>query len=125
MGKNSFRLIFFISIVLIPSLLFVSFSRAAVLNFFNEANEIIRTDNIYLSFFNYIPEDTFITMTVSNVTDNKGLELVSGSILLNDDDKDGMADDWEAKYGIGSAFSDPDSDGLYNRSELYLRYQSH
>ncbi len=85
--------------------------------FFSEANEIIRTDNTYRFFFNYIPEHTFITMTVSNVTDNKGLELVSGSVVLNDDDKDGMADDWETKYGIGSAFSDPDSDGLDNRSE--------
>ncbi len=85
--------------------------------FFNEVNEIIRTDKTYRLFLNYIPEHIFITMTVSNITDNKGLELVAGSIVLNDDDKDGMADDWEAKYGIGSAFLDPDSDGLYNRLE--------
>ncbi len=86
--------------------------------FFNEANAIIETDKTYRLFFNYIPEHTFIRMTVSNITDNKGLEPVSGSIVLNDDDKDGMADDWEGKYGIGAAFLDPDSDGLDNRSEF-------
>lgn len=82
--------------------------------FFNEAKEIVRTNKTYRLFFNFIPEHTFITMTISNVTDKKGFELVSDSIVLNDDDKDGMADDWEAKYGIGAALLDPDSDGLDN-----------
>jgi hypothetical protein len=65
----------------------------------------------------YIPEYTILTMAVSDITDNKGNALISDSIVLNDDDNDSMADDWESQYGISSAFLDSDSDGLYNLLE--------
>ena len=86
---------------------------------FNAAG-IVRTDKTYRLFMNYIPEYTIITMTVSNITDNKSNALISGSITLNDDDNDSMADDWEAYFGISTAFLDPDSDGLENRVEYSL-----
>ena len=86
---------------------------------FNAAG-IALTDRTYRLFMNYIPEYTIITMTVSNVTDSGGNALISGSIVLNDDDTDSMADDWEAHYGISTAFLDPDSDGLENRVEYTL-----
>ena len=61
-------------------------------------------------------------MTVSNVTDNKDLELVSDSIVLNDDDKDGMADAWETANGLNpnnaaDRNGDSDSDGFTNLEE--------
>ncbi|MBC8438086.1 MAG: hypothetical protein H8D87_00160, partial [Deltaproteobacteria bacterium] len=79
---------------------------------------IVQTDKTYRLYMNYIPEYTIITMTVSNVTDNNGNALISDLITLNDDDTDGMADDWESYYGISSAFLDADSDGLNNRLEF-------
>jgi hypothetical protein len=85
---------------------------------FDEAHDIVRTDRTYRLFLNDIPKYVFITMTVSHITDNKGLALVSDSIVLNDDDKDGMADDWEVQSGlnpfIGDAFGDIDGDGISN-----------
>ena len=85
---------------------------------FDETREIVQTDKTYRLYMNYIPEYTIITMTVSNVTDNNGNALISDLITLNDDDTDGMADDWESYYGISSAFLDADSDGLNNRLEF-------
>lgn len=90
--------------------------------FFDDDYVIVRPDAInqpgtYRLFLDYIPEQTIITMTVSAVTDNNGNALVSDTIILNDNDSDSMADDWEAFYGVSSAFLDPDSDGLYNQLE--------
>ncbi len=84
---------------------------------FDAAHKIARTDRTYRLFMRYIPEYTIFTMMVSDITDNKDHGLISGSIVLNDDDNDSMADDWEAFYGITSAFLDSDSDGLYNQLE--------
>ncbi len=81
---------------------------------------IARTDKTYRLFMNYIPEYVIITMTVSNITDSTGNALMSNSIVLNDDDNDSMADDWEAHYGISTAFLDADDDGLDNREEYIL-----
>ena len=81
---------------------------------------IALTDRTYRLFMNYIPEYTIITMTLTNVTDNKGLALISASIVLNDDDHDNMADNWKSHYGISTAFLDPDSDGLDNIEEYTL-----
>ena len=81
---------------------------------------IVQTDKTYRLFMNYIPEYTIITMTVSNITDSQGNALISNSIVLNDDDNDSMADDWEARYGISAAFLDADNDGLENRLEYTL-----
>jgi chitinase len=91
--------------------------------FFNEAYDIVLPDEInqpgtYRLLMDYIPERTIITMTVNNVTDDKGNALVSSTIVLNDNDNDSMADDWETYYGISTAFLDPDADGLENRSEF-------
>ncbi len=84
---------------------------------FSSAHEIVRTDKTYRLFMTYIPEHTIITMTLTNVLNDNGLALVSDSIVINDDDKDNMADDWETHYGISTAFLDTDSDGLNNRLE--------
>lgn len=84
---------------------------------FDTSQEILQEDQTYRLFMSYIPEHTIFTMTVSNVTDSKGNALFSDSIILNDDDSDRMADDWESDYGVVSAFLDADSDGLYNRLE--------
>jgi len=81
---------------------------------------ITRADKTYRLFVNYIPEYTIITMTVSNITDSTGNALMSNSIVLNDNDNDSMADDWEAHYGISTAFLDADNDGLENRMEYTL-----
>ena len=89
---------------------------------FNSAYDIVRLDAInqpktYRLFMDYIPERTIITLVVSSITDNRGNALISNTIVLNDNDNDSMADDWEAFYGVSAAFFDPDSDGLDNRSE--------
>ena len=87
---------------------------------FNAALEIVRTDRTYRLSMQYIPEYTILTMKVSGITDNNLHALISDSIVLNDDDNDGMADDWESHYGISSAFLDSDSDGLYNQLEYTI-----
>lgn len=84
-------------------------------SFFDSAHEIVRTNRTYRLFMDYIPEGTIITMTVRNVTDNKGLALVSDSIVLNDDDKDGMADDYV--YGEHSTVP-----GVENESSLTAKF---
>ncbi|MCP4553423.1 MAG: fibronectin type III domain-containing protein [Bacteroidetes bacterium] len=89
---------------------------------FNGAFKIIRLDGInqpktYRLFMEYIPERTIIALVASSIADNNGNVLISNTIVLNDNDHDSMADDWEAFYGISAAFLDPDSDGLDNQSE--------
>ncbi len=80
-------------------------------------NSILRINKTYRLYMDYIPEHTIITMTLSNITDNKGLGLISNSVTINDDDNDNIADDWEADYGIDSPFLDADDDGLSNIQE--------
>ncbi|MCP4669661.1 MAG: fibronectin type III domain-containing protein [Desulfobacula sp.] len=89
---------------------------------FNVNNDIVRLDAInqpttYRLFMGYIPEQTIFTMTLGSITDNKGNALMANTIVLNDNDNDSMADDWEVSYGVSAAFLDPDSDGLDNQSE--------
>jgi hypothetical protein len=57
-------------------------------------------------------------MTVNNVTDGAGNPVTPNSIRINDNDNDGMADDWEAATGVGTWSGDPDSDGLNNLEEF-------
>ncbi len=83
--------------------------------------DIIMTGRTFRLVLSYIPEQTIITMNVSNVTDSDGNSLISDSIILNDNDNDNMADDWEAYYGVTTAFLDPDSDGLENIAEFQWR----
>jgi hypothetical protein len=65
-----------------------------------------------------IPANTIFTMTVSNITDEAGNPLTPNSVRINDDDNDGMADDWEVATGVGTWSGDPDSDGLNNLEEF-------
>ena len=81
---------------------------------------IALTDKTYRLSMTYIPDYTIITLTTSNITDSQGNALMSTSMVLNDDDSDSMADDWETHYGVSSAFADADSDGLDNRQEYTL-----
>jgi hypothetical protein len=84
---------------------------------------LITDDVAYLGSNNYrlsmrsIPSNTIFTMTVSNITDEAGNPVTPNTIKINDDDNDGLADDWEAATGVGSWSGDPDSDGLNNLEE--------
>ncbi len=89
--------------------------------FFDSDHSIERTGRTYRLFLEDIPGQIIFSMTVSSVTDIDGNPLVSNSITLNDNDNDYMADDWEAYYGITTAFGDPDEDDLDNRLEFGLR----
>jgi len=64
-----------------------------------------------------IPNNTILTLTVSNITDQEGNPVAPSTVKINDNDNDGMADDWENTYGIGNPATDPDSDGLNNFQE--------
>jgi hypothetical protein len=52
-----------------------------------------------------------------NITDSNGNPLSKGTFIINDDNNNKMADDWEASYGISSPSADLDNDGLSNRDE--------
>ena len=73
--------------------------------------------NTYRLSMSSIPENTVFTLTVSNVTDQADNVLDPDSITINDDDRDDMADDWEASHGVDDLSGDPDSDGLSNFEE--------
>ncbi len=85
---------------------------------FDSTRPIIQSGRIFRLFMTNIPKNTLITMTTRNIRDEQGNALISNSITLNDADNDLMADDWEAHYGIRSAFLDYDRDGLYNLLEF-------
>lgn len=84
---------------------------------FDPAYQILRIDKTYRLHMTYIPQHTIFTLTLNNITDNKGLALLSNIIVMNDDDNDKMADDWESDYGISFPFLDADNDGLQNIEE--------
>jgi hypothetical protein len=65
-----------------------------------------------------IPANTIFTMTVSNITDEEGNPVTPNSIRINDNDNDGLSDDWEVASGVGTWSADPDSDGLNNLEEF-------
>ncbi len=65
-----------------------------------------------------IPDYTVLTLTVSNITDEWGNAVSPVSITINDDDNDGLADDWETDYGVTDPAGDDDSDGMPNSYEL-------
>jgi hypothetical protein len=69
-----------------------------------------------LSMFS-IPKNTVFTLTMSSITDQAENSLDPDFITINDDDRDDMADDWEAYHGIDNLSGDPDSDGLNNFEE--------
>lgn len=85
---------------------------------FDPDQEILQINNTYRLYMDYLPAYTIITMTISNITDAKGNALLTGSVKFNDDDNDGMADDWEAQYELSSPLLDADADGLSNLEEF-------
>lgn len=92
-----------------PSLLFVTLGGS------DDITDI--GNNTYRLSMASIPANTIFTMTLSNITDQAGNPLTSGSVRINDNDNDGLADDWEAATGVGTWSGDPDSDGLNNLEE--------
>ncbi|MBU1194550.1 MAG: fibronectin type III domain-containing protein [Proteobacteria bacterium] len=85
---------------------------------FDAGYEILRIDKTYRLYLSYIPEYTIFILTVSNVTDSAGHGLISGTVMINDNDVDGLPDDWETHYGVTVPGSDSDADGLLNYSEF-------
>ena len=51
-----------------------------------------------------IPAHLILSLTLSNITDAAGNALSAGTITINDNDTDGMADDWEAANGVAGPF---------------------
>jgi subtilisin family serine protease len=72
-----------------------------------------------------IPDDEVFTLTVSNITDADGNAVFPAGIRINDNDNDGMADDWETGYRlnplIDDRWQDPDGDGYTNFQEYQGR----
>jgi subtilisin family serine protease len=64
-----------------------------------------------------IPRNTIYSLRLGNITDSNGNALSRNTIILNDDNNNQIADDWEASYGISNPTADPDKDGLSNRNE--------
>ncbi len=69
----------------------------------------------------FIPSYTIFKLTVVNVTDAAGNPLTSAAVIVNDNDNDGMADDWEAAYNVEKSDEDSDIDGLTNLQEFLNR----
>ena len=64
-----------------------------------------------------IPNHQILTLTVSNILDEAGNPVTPNSLQINDNDGDGMADDWETDTGIANPSEDTDGDGLDNFGE--------
>ncbi|MBW1901479.1 MAG: fibronectin type III domain-containing protein [Deltaproteobacteria bacterium] len=65
-----------------------------------------------------IPNYMILTMTVTDITDAACYAVTPSSIKINDNDDDGMADDWERYQGVDNPNNDPDDDGLTNLLEF-------
>ncbi len=143
MGKSSYRLIFFISIVIVSSLLFIPSSFAAVLRWspvesnetcvvvgykvhygtapgqYTSQKDVGAATSCDLGLLNLLPSVIYYFSVNAYSIANKNGPL-SPPIAYNDADNDRMPDDWEANYGINNAFSDPDLDGLDNITEYFF-----
>ncbi len=80
----------------------------------------------YYLYFVSIPEDQVITLTVSNITDSAGNPVTPATIKINDNDDDGMADNWERYHGLdpndpSDGSGDADRDGYSNYQEYLAR----
>ena len=73
--------------------------------------------NTYLLNLSSIQRNTIYSLTLVNITDSNGNALSKGTFIINDDNNNNMADDWEASYGISSPSADLDNDGLSNVNE--------
>jgi subtilisin-like proprotein convertase family protein len=81
------------------------------------ANIIQINGSTYRLNLSSIARDTIYTLTLVNITDSSGNALSKSTLILNDDNNNKIADDWEASYGISNAKADPDNDGLSNVNE--------
>ena len=72
-----------------------------------------------------IPAYQIFTLTVGNITDLAGNPVTPAAIKLNDNDSDGMADDWETQNGLNpssdDSAGDSDGDGYTNLQEYNAR----
>ena len=75
-------------------------------------------NNIYRFFMSYIPRYTVFQVTISNVTDQAGNPVSPATVVINDIDRDGLADDWENAHGVDDPSDDPDADELTNLEEF-------
>jgi hypothetical protein len=75
-------------------------------------------NNTYRLSMSYIPRSTIFQLTLSNVTDQAGNLVSPATVVINDIEKDGMADDWEKIHGVTDPNDDPDVDELSNSEEF-------
>ena len=92
-----------------PSLLFRSLGGSDDITFVG--------NNTYRLSMASVPSYLIFTLTVSNITDGADNAVSPSSIRINDNDNDGMADDWEAAFVVSAPFVDGDGDGLNNLEE--------
>jgi hypothetical protein len=113
--------------------IFTAPSHPQPIKFLNPGESIIEIDAVngsstYRFFMTDIPPETIITlMLTENVTDTDGNQVTPKTVVLNDNDNDGLPDDWEIAWGLDPTNSDIalgqgkngdfDSDGLSNFEE--------
>ena len=96
-----------------------------------ETHSTIEGSTYQLSFYS-IPEYTIFRLTVDNgITDADRYRVVPSTILINDNDADGMPDDWEVAFGLDPTSADEsdgqgsegdfDNDGYSNYDEFINR----
>jgi hypothetical protein len=72
-----------------------------------------------------IPQHEIVTLTLSGITDAASNRVESIPMILNDGDRDRMADIWEARYGLdpvtANALADDDGDTFSNYQEYLAR----
>jgi len=78
----------------------------------------------YLLSMASIPYNTILTLSVSNITDSDGNPVTPGSIRINDNDDDYMADDWEVENGLNPTLDDRNHDSDGDGYTNYQEYQS-
>ena len=76
------------------------------------------TDVSYRMILASVPANTILTLTLTGITDAVGNPVTLTTLVLNDDDEDGLPDDWESANGVTDPDADPDGDGLTNKEEL-------
>jgi hypothetical protein len=95
-----------------------NYSFSPSLNFASSGSDITTTDgSTYRLLMASIPEYTIIKLTLTNITDVVGNALVSNYTIINDDDGDDIADDWETLYKVDDPAADADGDDLNNMEE--------
>ncbi|MEW6382104.1 MAG: Ig-like domain-containing protein [bacterium] len=86
-----------------------------------ESNDIAcLSGSTYRLSLSSIPAGKIYTLTISGITDAAGNPLSPASVVINDNDADQMADDWEIAKGVSNPTEDADNDGLSNLQEFAL-----